>query len=170
MKSSEFKSIVMPLSSRLYRLAFRLLNSREEAEDAVQEVFLKLWGMRNQLGAYRSVEALAVSITRNRCIDVLRKRKRELEGKAEAGVPDRNEKDALEEMIRSEEQEGLLKLIDALPEPQRTLVQLRHMEGYPYEDIAKMMDMNVNAIRVSISRARAQLKEMVVNQYIPWKA
>ena len=58
MKSSEFKLLVMPYSSRLYRMAYRLMNSREEAEDIVQEVYVKLWGMRSELPNYKSIEAL----------------------------------------------------------------------------------------------------------------
>ena len=75
MKSSEFKLLVMPHSSRLYRMAFRLMNNREEAEDIVQEVYVKLWGIRNELNSYNSIEALAVRITRNLCLDKLRRRK-----------------------------------------------------------------------------------------------
>jgi len=170
MKASEFKHLVLPLSPRLYRLAFRLLSNREEAEDVVQETYLKLWGMRNQLGTYRSVEALAVSITRNLCIDLLRKRKREQEKASELIRPAGTEPDALDGMIRNEQQANLLELINELPEPQRTLVHMRHLEDYPYEDIARIMDMNVNAIRVSISRARMQLRQMMVNRYMTWKA
>ena len=77
MKSSEFKLLVMPYSSRLYRMAFRLMNSREEAEDIVQEVYVKLWGMRNELNKYNSIEALCVRITRNLCLDHLRQKKSE---------------------------------------------------------------------------------------------
>ena len=75
MKSSEFKLLVMPYSSRLYRMAFRLMNSREEAEDIVQEVYVKLWSMRNELSNYNSIEALCIRITRNLCLDQLRRRK-----------------------------------------------------------------------------------------------
>ena len=75
MKSSEFKLLVMPYSSRLYRMAFRLMGNREEAEDMVQEVYVKLWGMRDELGKYNSIEALAIRITRNLCLDQLRRRK-----------------------------------------------------------------------------------------------
>jgi len=75
MKSSEFKILLMPFSSRLYRLAFGLLGNREEAEDTVQEVYLKLWKMRDDLGKYNSLEALSVRITRNLCLDQLRRRK-----------------------------------------------------------------------------------------------
>ena len=75
MKSSEFKLLVMPYSSRLYRMAFRLMDSREEAEDIVQEVYVKLWKMRHELDKYNSIEALCVRITRNLCLDQLRRRK-----------------------------------------------------------------------------------------------
>ena len=75
MKSSEFKFLVMPYSERLYRMAFRLMGNREEAEDTVQEVYLKLWGMRNELIKYDSIEALSIRITRNLCLDHLRRRK-----------------------------------------------------------------------------------------------
>ena len=75
MKSSEFKLLVMPYSDRLYRMAFRLMGNREEAEDVVQEVYLKLWGMREELPGYNSIEALSIRITRNLCLDYLRRRK-----------------------------------------------------------------------------------------------
>ncbi len=169
MKSSEFKQIVMPLSTRLFRLANRLLNNREEAEDVVQETFLKLWGMRQQLGNYRSIEALAVSIVKNLSIDLLRKHKRELEKKKEFGIDQVSPANVLNEMILAERNEGLLKMIGNLPEPQRTLLQMRHLEGFSYEEISEKMEMNVNAIRVSISRARMQLREMMVKNFETWK-
>ena len=58
MKSSDFKLLVLPYSSRLYRLAYSLLGSKEEAEDIVQEVYMKLWDMRNDLPKYNSIEGL----------------------------------------------------------------------------------------------------------------
>ena len=66
--------MVMPYSSRLFRLAYRLMGNREEAEDIVQEVYLKLWGMRAELPGYNSIEALSIRITRNLCLDQLRRR------------------------------------------------------------------------------------------------
>jgi RNA polymerase sigma factor (sigma-70 family) len=60
-------------------------------------------------------------------------------------------------------------LIAALPEPQRSLVHLRHLEGKEYEEIAEMVNMNVNAIRVSISRARKQMRALVEKQYSSWR-
>jgi len=170
MKSSEFKLLVMPYSSRLYRMAFRLMNSREEAEDIVQEVYVKLWGMRNQLDKYNSIEALCVRITRNLCLDQLRRRKVNHNAmKADKLREDNYPETPSENLEKKEDAELLHALISALPEPQRSLVHLRHLEGKEYEEIAEMVNMNVNAIRVSISRARKQMRALAEKQYSSWR-
>ena len=171
MKSSEFKLLVMPHSSRLYRMAFRLMSNREEAVDIVQEVYVKLWGMRKELNSYNSVEALAVRITRNLCLDNLRRRKVNQNAmKAEQMKEEMHSVSPAEQLEKKEEAEMIHTLIAALPEPQRSLVHLRHLEGKEYEEISEMVNMNVNAIRVSISRARKQMREMLEKQYSSWKA
>ena len=172
MRSSEFKMRVMPYSDRIYRMAFRLMGNREEAEDIVQEVYLKLWGLRKGLDKYDSIEALAIRITRNLCLDNLRRRKTkqnalnsqaDYQENAYTETPDKN-------LERKQEKELVLSLISALPEPQRSLVHLRHIEEKEYDEIASMVNMNVNAIRVSISRARKQMREILDKKYATWKA
>ncbi len=171
MKSTEFKLLVMPYSSRLYRMAFRLMNNREEAEDIVQEVYVKLWGMRNELSKYNSIEALSIRITRNQCLDQLRRRKVGHDAlKAEKYKEAGHTETPFETLERKENAELIHTLIIALPEPQRSLVHLRHLEGKEYGEIAEMVNMNINAIRVSISRARKQMREMLEKQYSSWKA
>lgn len=171
MKSSEFKLMVMPYSSRLYRMAFRLMSNREEAEDIVQEVYMKLWGMRNKLNTYNSIEALSIRITRNLCLDHLRRRKVNQDAlKAEMLKESGHSVSPAENLEKKEEAEIVRTLIEALPEPQRSLVHLRHLEGKEYEEMAEMVNMNVNAIRVSISRARKQMREMLEKKYSSWKA
>ena len=170
MKSSEFKLLVMPYSSRLFRMAYRLMNSREEAEDIVQEVYVKLWAMRGDLPNYNSIEALCVRITRNLCLDQLRRRKVNHDAmKAEQVRQESHPETPSAYLEKKEDAELVHRLISALPEPQRSLVHLRHLEGKEYEEIAEMVNMNVNAIRVSISRARKQMREMVEKQYSSWR-
>ena len=160
----------MPYSSRLYRMAYRLMNSREEAEDIVQEVYVKLWSMRNELDKYNSIEALCIRITRNLCLDQLRRRKVNHDAlKAEKFKDESYPETPSESMEKKENADLLHTLIAALPEPQRSLVHLRHMEGKEYEEIAEMVNMNVNAIRVSISRARKQMRALVEKQYSSWR-
>ncbi len=171
MRSSEFKMLVMPYSDRIYRMAYRLMGNREEAEDIVQEVYLKLWGLRSKLDTYNSIEALSIRITRNLCLDNLRRRKTSQEAvKLERYKGEVYSESPAESLERKEEKEIVLSLIAALPEPQRSLVHLRHIEGKEYDEIADMVNMNVNAIRVSISRARKQMREILEKKYASWKA
>ncbi len=171
MRSSEFKLMVMPYASRLYRLAFRMMGNREEAEDVVQEVYLKLWKMRNELPSYQSIEALAVRITRNLCLDLLRKRKKTLDVvESERREQESGRQSTPEDHAEKEEKIQLVhEMINRLPEPQRSLIHLRHIEGKEYDEIAAMVNMTGNAIRVNISRARKKLREMLNTQYSPWK-
>jgi RNA polymerase sigma-70 factor, ECF subfamily len=153
----------------LYRLAHSLLGNREEAEDAVQEVYLKLWKMGDDLEKYKSIEALCLQVTRNHCLDLLRRRKLERAVKKENEQEDRGESmNPSDQMVSKERSAILNKLINQLPEPQRSLVHFRHIEGKEYREIEELMDMKENAIRVSISRARKQLKEMLQKQYASW--
>jgi RNA polymerase sigma-70 factor, ECF subfamily len=171
MRSSEFKLLVMPYSDRIYRMAYRLMGNREEAEDIVQEVYLKLWGLRKELDKYNSIEALSIRIARNLCLDNLRRRKTNQEAmKLEMVKGEVYSDTPAESLERKEEKEVVLSLIASLPEPQRSLVHLRHIEGKEYDEIASMVNMNVNAIRVSISRARKQMREMLEKKYASWKA
>ncbi|MEZ5072005.1 MAG: RNA polymerase sigma factor [Bacteroidales bacterium] len=168
MKSSTFKLLVMPYSDRLYRMAYRLMENREEAEDVVQDVYMKLWTMRRELETYQSIEALAVRITRNQCLDHLRRRKVNQQALKTEPVTNEPDPNPHQELEGKEKKEFIQSLVDRLPEPQRSLVHLRHLEGKEYEEIAEMVNMNVNAIRVSLSRARKQMREMMEKINAPW--
>jgi len=146
------------------------MNNREEAEDIVQEVYVKLWGMRNELEKVNSIEALCIRITRNLCLDHLRRRKVNQDAiKADKFKQNSRPETPSENLEKREDAELVHALIAALPEPQRSLVHLRHLEGKEYEEIAEMVNMNVNAIRVSISRARKQMRALVEKQYSSWR-
>lgn len=158
----------MPYSSRLFRLAFGLLGNKEEAEDAVQEVYLKLWKMRSELGKYNSVEALCVSMTRNICLDHLRREKLKrnvLKSEVKEEMDGRDPSAQIESRERSVK---IHQIINQLPEPQRTLIYFRHIEGKDYEEMSTIMDMTANNIRVQISRARKKLREMLQKEYATW--
>ena len=74
MVAKDFKTKVLPVSNKLYRFAARLLSNEDEARDVVQDIFLKLWQKRNGLGEIKNIEAFAMRMTRNRCLDMLRAR------------------------------------------------------------------------------------------------
>ncbi len=165
MDLQEFKIQVIPLKNKLFRLANRLLNNPEDAKDIIQEVFIRLWNMRDRLDEYRSVEALAVVTTRNMCLDKLKSKKYRAEKmedlRDEAPEMFEEDKEELSDVVQK-----ISDIMNTLPEQQRTIMQLRDIEGYDYEEIAGILQMNENAIRVNLSRARRKIREILINKKI----
>jgi RNA polymerase sigma factor (sigma-70 family) len=162
MTVEDFKREVFPLKNKLFRLAKRILDNVEESEDMVQETFIKLWNRRDKLDEYRSVEALAVVTTRNLCLDKLKAKKYPSESierlRNEVEETGYEEKQDLSDMIQK-----IHHIIKTLPELQRTVIHLRDIEGYDFDEISGILDMNENAVRVNLSRARKKIREMFVN-------
>jgi len=158
----EFKIQVYPLKNKLFRFAKRMLDQTEEAEDVVQEVFIKLWNRRDKLDEYRSVEALAMTTTKNLCLDKIKAKRYPFENM------DNHSQflDNLPDEIRADHSDlvhGIHQAIRLLPEQQRIIVHLRDIEGYEFEEIAEVVEMNENAIRVALSRARKRIRELLTN-------
>lgn len=168
MDAARFNSLVLPISKKLLHFAFQMLHDKGEAEDTVQEVILKLWKIRDSLENYNSLEAFAMKITKNWCLDRLKAKKPVYIEGYQKGF-DRLEAD--ENPQKQMEKEDRLKLLatvlENLPEPQRLIIQLRDIEGLEFEQIAEIMDSNINALRVSLSRARNKMKEELTkyNEY-----
>lgn len=160
MTAEEFKKELLPVKNKLFRLASILLANRQEAEDAVQEVYLKMWDMRNDLGKYKSKEALMMTITRNHCLDKLKsKRNRavslneEINASADHNIEKHSEYSDLVRKVKS--------IIVKLPEQQKTIIHLRDIEGYDYEEIVKITGFDMNYVRVNISRGRKKIRETI---------
>jgi RNA polymerase sigma factor (sigma-70 family) len=162
MTSQEFKILVFPLRNKLYRFSKRILDDPEEAKDIVQEVFIKLWKKGDDLMAYKSIEALAMVTTRNLCLDKLKAKKYPSESidniRIEVEVKGYEENQDLSGVIQKIHQ-----IIKTLPELQRSVIQLRDIEGYDFDEISGILNMNENAIRVNLSRARKKIREILVN-------
>ena len=164
MDTERYKTEVLPLKNKLYRLALRLLGGHEDARDAVQETFLKLWNLRDRLAAYRSVEAFAMTMIKNHCLDKIKARRTVsleevyLQPESETTTSAEERRLEVEETCRR-----IKNLMNNLPEQQRLIIQMRDVEGYEFEEISEVTEMNVNAIRVNLSRARKRLKELYIN-------
>ena len=160
MDTEEFKIRILPLKNNLFRFALRLMRNREEAEDVVQEVMLKIWSMRFDLRKYESVEALMMTITRNQCLDRLKMKK----NKAVSLVFDVGE-NVDDNPYRYSERRDMVKtvmnIVDRLPEQQRTIIQLRDVEAYSFEEMTEITGFDQNYIRVNLSRARKKIRETI---------
>lgn len=166
MTPEEFRKIILPEGGRLYALAFRYLNNREEAEDMVQEVMMKLWAGRDQKLNVASPAAWCTTMTRNACLDLLRKKRRI------------SHEEISDEIMMTETGAGIVStaddreavrmvgsIVSRMKEPYRSAVILRDMEGYSYEETAEVMQTNVNALRTVLSRARKNIREEMERIY-----
>lgn len=161
MTRTEFDTFVRALSRKMYGFAFRILRKQEDAEDAVQEVFIRLWKMGDALDEYLSVEALATTMVKNYCIDQIRKRKRSKEDKLFEGQDFINASapSPLDQLENSESETIIQDIIENLPDRTAYIVKLREIDGLSYEEIAGKTGQNVNALRVAVSRARTSIRD-----------
>ncbi len=164
MLPSEFKKSVLPLSNKLLRFALHLIQDEEEARDAIQDIFLKLWQKRESLDQVENMEAFAMRMTRNRCLDLLRSKNAMTIGNHRLKQEKEEYQNLQREIELSETALLIKKLISQLPDIQQTVMFLRDVEQYEYEEIAKITEMNVNAIRVVLSRARKKVREELFKQ------
>lgn len=158
MNQAEFIKTISPFKDKVFRLARRLLVSTEEAEDATQEVLVKLWNNREKLGTYNSVEALAMTMVKNYCLDRLKSRQATEMRIVHSNYSDR-EAGAQQQAEDRDSWQWAEKIMAQLPEQQRLIMQMRDIEQYEFEEIAKIMEMNETAVRVALSRARKALRE-----------
>ena len=164
MEESAFISFITPLQERLFRVAKRLLVSSQEAQDAVGEVTLKLWDKRDSLTSVQNLDAYAMTMTKNFCLDRLKSK----QGNHLRLVHENYEKptDSLSESIEHRNSFSIVeKAMELLPEKQKLVVQLRDIEGLSYEEIEAILDMKPTALRVALSRARKTLKENLVKHH-----
>lgn len=166
MNQVQFLELTSPFIDKVFRLAKRLLISTEEAEDATQEVLMKLWNKSEILIGFTSIEAFAMTMTKNHCLDQL-KSKRANNSKIEHDNYVDNTA-TLEKKIEDKDSfHWIEKIMNQLPEQQRLIIQMRDIEQYEFEEIAQIMQMNETAIRVSLSRARKTIRECMtkINNY-----
>jgi RNA polymerase sigma factor (sigma-70 family) len=164
MNQTEFITIINPFKDKLFRMAKRLLVSTEEAEDATQEVLVKLWTKSDQLNELRSIEAMAMTMTKNYCLDQLKSKRAGNLTLVHSNYTDREA--SLQQKVEDRDSMSWVeKIINELPEQQKLIIQMRDIEQYEFDEIAKIMNMNETAIRVALSRARKSIREFMTNTH-----
>ncbi|MBD8349261.1 RNA polymerase sigma factor [Dysgonomonas sp. HGC4] len=159
MDAVTFKEKYIPYHQKLYRVAYRLLEDACDAEDVVQEAYIKLWNKRDELIDVTNSEAYCVILLRNLCLDFLRAKKKHLFQSTEDTV-------LSDSMVLSDEIETVDEIkhietiIDLLPEQQRKIIKLRHFDDYSNEEIEEIMGLTSVNVRVLMSRARKKIKEL----------
>ena len=152
------------MKHKLFRFACRMLKSVPEAEDVVQEVLIRLWKRRDKLSTYKSIEAFAMVITKNLCLDHLKRAGAKTDELTESHEQ-YTERTPYVQMETTDSYRKIKALIDLLPDQQRMIIHLRDIEGYGYDEIAEITGLTENTIRVNLSRARKKVRETMIKKY-----
>ncbi len=158
MKHDLFRKEIIPVREKLFLTAFRLLENKDDAEDAVQETMIRLWNLRDDLDKYDNRVALAMTITKNQCIDKIRSRGKTVS--IELDLYRRASPDNPYLRLERKNTEEVLKvIIEDLPALQKAIITMKDIEGYELAEIAEITGSSPEAIRVNLSRARKKVRE-----------
>lgn len=164
MNQKEFMQLVNPFKDKVFRMAKRLLVSTEEAEDATQEVLVKLWHKNDNLVDYKSIEAVAMTMTKNYCLDQLKSKRA-----GNMRIVHNNFTDSeagLQKQVEDKDTwQWVERIMNDLPEQQKLIVQMRDIEEMEFEAISEILGMNESAIRTALSRARKAIRETMTKTH-----
>lgn len=159
MTAERFRKEYLPLQDELYRVAFYILESTPDAEDAVQDLYLRLWDVADALDGISSPRAYCIRLLRNICVDKLRRCR-----------PDGEEKlplQASDEALPDERLDGRQKLeaaigrMSTLSESERTVLMMKVFDDLSYEQIQKRTGLSYLSLRVHLSNARRKIRKSI---------
>ena len=163
MNAEEFKNIIYPMKDKLFRFAKSIIKQPEEARDITQDILVKLWNTRHSLQQCRNIEAFAMKSIKNLCLDKLKHeqvRRNNLETyKKEQPVTFEQEN-----MEKEENRKMVRKAIEKLPVQQKMIIHLRDIEEMSYEEIQAILQMDIQTIRMNVSRGRKKVREEILKQ------
>lgn len=158
MKKISFRNDILPLKNQLYRLALRITLNNEDAEDIVQDTLIKVWNKRDDWESIESIEAYSFKICRNLALDNLKLRENN-NLSLESDEVEEPQTTTLEQRLMQRDKVNVVRhIIDGLPEKQKSAIQLREFEGKSYKEIAQILDISEDQVKVSIFRARQTIK------------
>ncbi len=163
MDLESFQSRVLPVKNKLYRFALRLLGDEADAQDIVQEALIRVWKGRNEMDQIQNMEAWCMRITKNLSLDRLRAIKRKGTFQLEEGFDVQHTE--VPPDIKTELGESMIiigQFIAALPQKQREIIHLRDVEGYTYNEICEILELDMNQVKVNLFRARNAVREKLV--------
>ena len=159
MQEISFRDDILPLKDKLFRLALRITFDRAEAEDVVQDTMIRVWNKREEWTQFGSIEAYCLTVAKNLAIDRSQKKEAqnveltpEMEEESEISGP-------YDQLINNERMSIIHRLINELPEKQRLIMQLRDIEGESYKEIAKILNLTEEQVKVNLFRARQKVKQ-----------
>ena len=163
MNLENFKKQILPIKQKLFRFSLRIVGNSTEAEDVVQEVFIKMWKKREEWEQYHNIEAWCMKLTKNLSIDKLRSKHQKVTALADgmdfvAPTASPARQAELQDSVTQ-----VKSLMNQLPEKQRLVMSLRDLEGQSYQEIAEHLELSLSQVKVSLHRARKSIKSQLIN-------
>ena len=162
MQEISFRNDILPLKDKLFRLALRITLDRAEAEDVVQDTMIRVWNKRDEWSQFESIEAYCLIVAKNLAIDRSQKKDAQtveltpaMEEEADASGP-------YDQMVNDERMSIIHRLVNELPEKQRLIMQLRDIEGESYKEIANVLHLTEEQVKVNLFRARQKVKQRYI--------
>lgn len=166
MDAEVFKQKFLPYHQKLYRIAFRVVQSEDNAKDILQDAYIRLWEKREELTELENPEAFAITILKNLCLDFLRKAKVRRTEEYTPEMKGQKEQHVSDNLDQKDEANHVKYLIDKLPEQQKMVITYRDCDGYSSEEIETIMGLSAVNVRVLLSRARKTVREQYLKRYV----
>ena len=141
----------------LYAVCYQMLKDSLEAEEVVQDSFIKLWQAKEK--GTKQTKAWLYQVAKNHCLDLLRRRQHEIKYQQHSLLDEKVTRSACDELINIELSEHISMAINALKEPYKSLIVLREISQLSYQQLADVLDLNVQQIKVYLHRARKTLQQ-----------
>ncbi len=155
MNQETFKNTVFVLKDEMYRFAKRFLVSSDEAQDLVQDLMMKFWQKKDELAGL-NIKSYALKCVKNECLNKL---KHEIVKQNFADF--QIHRSELYKMEVNNLKEKIINFINELPEKQKMVIHLKDVEEYEVSEISEVLEMEENAVRVNLMRARQKVKEQI---------
>ena len=162
MNTQEFQIQVLPVKDKLFRLVLRMTGNVIEAEDLVQEVFLKVWNGRKDLESVQNIEAWCMRIAKNMAIDRLRSKLWKTKTNEEPQIVEAQMASPYTVTEQRDTMEHIRHIMHQLPEQHRQVMELRDIEGLRYEEICQVLDMSMPQVKTNLHRARKAVREALI--------
>ena len=162
MQEISFRNDILPLKDKLFRLALRITFDRAEAEDVVQETLIRVWNKRDEWTQFGSIEAYCLTVAKNLAIDRSQKKDAQNVELTPEMAEEVDTSGPYDRLVNNERMKIIHRLIDELPEKQRLIMQLRDIEGESYKDIAKVLQLTEEQVKVNLFRARQKVKQRYI--------
>lgn len=162
MQEISFRNDILPLKDKLFRLALRITLNKAEAEDVVQDTLIRVWNKREEWSQLDSMEAYCLVVAKNLAIDRSQTKEAQTVEITPAMEEETDTSGPYDQLVQEERMSIIHRLVNELPEKQRCIMQLRDMEGASYKEIANVLHLTEEQVKVNLFRARQKVKQQYI--------